>query len=233
MNDTNPNVTANDFLKALLNDTTMLGSAMTLEKAISIVITLLVALAAGFLIYFIYRKLFRGVVYSQGFAATLVGMTVLTCMVTLALGTNIVLSLGMVGALSIVRYRTAIKEPIDLLYLFWAITAGITIGATLYFLVAAASAALIVVLLILSRARRDQSFVMVIHHDGGELTAELARVLGKMRYTIRSRTLRAQDSELVVEVRARRNDVSFADQVRALAGVEDVTLVQYNGEYSG
>ena len=98
-------------------------------------LSLLVALAMGILIYYVYKRFFTGVVYSRSFAVTLVGMCVLTCMVTLAISTNVVISLGMVGALSIVRYRTAVKDPLDLLYLFWAITTGITAGAGMYALV--------------------------------------------------------------------------------------------------
>ena len=92
-------------------------------------LALLVALLVGIVIYCVYRRFYTGVVYSRSFAVTLVGMCVLTCMVTLAISTNIVISLGMVGALSIVRYRTAVKDPMDLLYLFWAITSGIAAGA--------------------------------------------------------------------------------------------------------
>ncbi len=100
-------------------------------------LSLLVALAMGILIYCVYKRFFTGVVYSRSFAVTLVGMCVLTCMVTLAISTNVVISLGMVGALSIVRYRTAVKDPLDLLYLFWAITTGITAGAGMYALLVA------------------------------------------------------------------------------------------------
>ena len=98
-------------------------------------LALLVALLVGSVIYCVYRRFYTGVVYSRSFAVTLVGMCVLTCMVTLAISTNIVISLGMVGALSIVRYRTAVKDPMDLLYLFWAITSGIAAGAGMYLLV--------------------------------------------------------------------------------------------------
>ena len=90
---------------------------------------LIAALLFGVLIYAVYRKFYAGVIYSRSFAVTLVGMTVLTCMVTLAISTNVVISLGMVGALSIVRFRTAVKDPLDLLYLVWSITSGITSGA--------------------------------------------------------------------------------------------------------
>lgn len=100
----------------------------------SILVALVAALALGILIFLVYRRFYTGVIYSRTFAVTLVGMTVLTCMVTLAISTNVVISLGMVGALSIVRFRTAVKDPMDLLYLFWAITTGITSGAGMYVL---------------------------------------------------------------------------------------------------
>lgn len=97
-------------------------------------VALLAALLMGVVIYLVYRRFYTGVVFSRSFAVTLVGMSVLTCMVTLAISTNVVISLGMVGALSIVRFRTAVKDPMDLLYLFWSITTGITTGAGMYLL---------------------------------------------------------------------------------------------------
>ena len=106
----------------------------------SILVALAAALALGILIFLVYRRFYTGVIYSRTFAVTLVGMTVLTCMVTLAISTNVVISLGMVGALSIVRFRTAVKDPMDLLYLFWAITTGITAGAGMYVLALLAAA---------------------------------------------------------------------------------------------
>ena len=108
----------NSFLESFSN-------TFTLSSLVSMAIALLAALVFGLLIFLIYNKFYRGVVYNRSFAITLIGMTVMTAMVTLAISTNIVISLGMVGALSIVRYRTAVKEPLDLLYLFWAITTGI------------------------------------------------------------------------------------------------------------
>ena len=107
---------------------------------------LAIALLLGGVIYLVYRKFYVGVIFSRSFAITLVGMTVLTCMVTLAISTNIVISLGMVGALSIVRFRTAVKDPMDLLYLFWAITTGITAGAGMYVLAVLAAVIMIVMI---------------------------------------------------------------------------------------
>ena len=130
-------------------------------------LSLLVALAMGILIYYVYKRFFTGVVYSRSFAVTLVGMCVLTCMVTLAISTNVVISLGMVGALSIVRYRTAVKDPLDLLYLFWSITTGITAGAGMYALVGL-TAVVIVVMIAGFASHQDKArvYMMVIHYTG-------------------------------------------------------------------
>lgn len=124
----------------------------------SILVALVAALALGILIFLVYRRFYTGVIYSRTFAVTLVGMTVLTCMVTLAISTNVVISLGMVGALSIVRFRTAVKDPMDLLYLFWAITTGITSGAGMYVL--ALIAAAIMILMIILFYSREGKFIL-------------------------------------------------------------------------
>ena len=192
------------------------------------------ALLMGCLIFAVYRQFYQGVVFSRGFALTLVGMTVLTCMVTLAISTNIVISLGMVGALSIVRFRTAIKDPMDLLYLFWAITTGITVGAGLYLLSLAAAGVMVLMLLAFRRAAPGkQVFIVVVHCQGDLAGDEVLRAFGRMKYSIKSRTLRADCAELAVEVFCRPDDTDFMEKLRAVDGVQDATLVQYNGEYHG
>jgi ABC-type Fe3+ transport system permease subunit len=123
-----------DVIKKSVLESDMYNQAISLSTILTMTVDLLLALVMGLLIYAVYKKFYKGVVFSRNYAITLVGMTVLTSMVTLAISTNIVISLGMVGALSIVRYRTAIKEPLDLMYMFWAITTGITIGASMYIL---------------------------------------------------------------------------------------------------
>ena len=133
-----------DFIKnSILESGAFDGASLT-----SIVLGLVTAVLMGAVIYFVYSKFYVGVIYSRSFAITLVGMTALTAMVTLAISTNIVISLGMVGALSIVRFRTAVKDPLDLLYLFWAITTGITAGAGMYLLVVVTAAVMIIMILI-------------------------------------------------------------------------------------
>ena len=192
------------------------------------------ALLMGCLIFAVYRQFYQGVVFSRGFALTLVGMTVLTCMVTLAISTNIVISLGMVGALSIVRFRTAIKDPLDLVYLFWAITTGITVGAGLVLLSLAAAGIMVLTLAGFARARQDrQTYIVVLHYQTELAGDESLRALGRMRYSVKSRTLRADSAELAVEVFCRPDDTDFMEKLLAIDGVQDATLVQYNGEYHG
>ena len=199
-----------------------------------LLMAMLIALVMGCLIFIIYRRFYTGVVYSHSFGVTLVGMTVLTCMVTLAISTNIVISLGMVGALSIVRFRTAIKDPLDLLYLFWAITTGITVGAGLYLLSLCAAGIMLLLVLLFQRRRNDKRvYIVVIHYDTDAAGDDIVRAFGRMRYAIKSKTLRAQTAEMAVEVFCRANDVGFMERLRAVSGVRDVTLVQYNGEYHG
>lgn len=195
---------------------------------------LLAALVLGCLIYFVYRKFYTGVIFSRSFAVTLVGMTLLTCMVTLAISTNIVISLGMVGALSIVRYRTAIKDPLDLLYLFWAITTGITSGAGMYLLAVICAVIMIVMVVLFScRQERGRIYIAVIHYTGDTTMEEIIRSFGRMKYFIKSQTMRKEKNEMAVEVFCKKNNLDFVETIRSLENVEDITLIQYNGEYHG
>lgn len=200
----------------------------------SILVALVAALALGILIFLVYRRFYTGVIYSRTFAVTLVGMTVLTCMVTLAISTNVVISLGMVGALSIVRFRTAVKDPMDLLYLFWAITTGITAGARMYVLALIAAAIMILmIILFYSRQQRGRIYIAVIHYSGDEAGDEVIRCFGKRKYFIKSKTMRKEKTEMAVEIFCKQADMDFMEKIRAIEHVDDVTLIQYNGEYHG
>lgn len=195
---------------------------------------LLTALIMGAVIYFVYRKFYTGVIYSRSFAITLVGMTVLTAMVTLAISTNIVISLGMVGALSIVRFRTAVKDPLDLLYLFWAITTGITSGAGMYILVLVAAAVMtLMIILFYHKQQKGRIYILVVHYTGDAAGDNIIRSFGKIKYFIKSKTARKDKIEMAIEVFCKNNDTFFMDKIRELDGVEDATLIQYNGEYHG
>lgn len=195
---------------------------------------LLAALLLGIFIYFVYRRFYTGVIYSRSFAVTLVGMCILTCMVTLAISTNVVISLGMVGALSIVRFRTAIKDPMDLLYLFWAITTGITAGAGMYAL-GLLTAVVMVGMIVLFYRRQEQGriYVVVIHYTGQQAGDDVIRAFGRNRFVVKSKTMRGASTEMAAEVFCRDKELEFAERLRAVEGVDDVTLIQYNGEYHG
>lgn len=219
-----------DFIK----NSVLESGAFTQYNLAETAVALSAALLLGCLIYLVYRKFYQGVIYSRSFAVTLVGMTVLTCMVTLAISTNIVISLGMVGALSIVRYRTAVKDPMDLLYLFWAITTGITAGAAMYALALTAAAIMIIMLwLFYTRKQRGRIYVAVIRYEGDKTGDEVIRAMGKTKYVIKSKTMRGEKAEMALEVFCKDSNLFFAEQIRNIDGVSDVTLIQYNGEYHG
>ena len=184
----------------------------------SILVALAAALALGILIFLVYRRFYTGVIYSRTFAVTLVGMTVLTCMVTLAISTNVVISLGMVGALSIVRFRTAVKDPMDLLYVLALLAAAIMI---------------FMIILFYSRQQRGKIYIAVIHYSGDEAGDEVIRCFGKRKYFIKSKTMRKEKTEMAVEIFCKQTDMDFMEKIRAIEHVDDVTLIQYNGEYHG
>lgn len=219
-----------DFIKkSILESGAFDGASLT-----SIVLGIVTALLMGAVIYAVYSKFYVGVIYSRSFAITLVGMTVLTAMVTLAISTNIVISLGMVGALSIVRFRTAVKDPLDLLYLFWAITTGITAGAGMYLLVLVTAVIMIVMVMIFyNKQQKGRIYIAVIHYVGDEVGDNVIRSFGKMKYFVKSKTVRKGKTEMAVEVYCKDNDMFFLDKIRDIEGVEDATLIQYNGEYHG
>lgn len=201
----------------------------TLLRAIGYV---LLSLVVGVLLYWIYRKTYVGVVYSHSFAVSLAGMTVLTCGIIVTIQSNVVLSLGMVGALSIVRYRTAIKDPTDLMFLFWAVAAGIAIGAGMFYISLVITLVMLALILLLRRRHgKDEMYILLIHYTGEGIEGEVRRALGTLPYTIKSKTMRKQDAEMAVEVRVKKRNTLFVDEIRKLDSVEDVTLVQYSGDY--
>ena len=219
-----------DFIKkSILESGAFDGASLT-----NIVLGLLTALVMGAVIYFVYRRFYTGVIYSRAFAITLVGMTLLTAMVTLAISTNIVISLGMVGALSIVRFRTAVKDPLDLLYLFWAITTGIASGAGMYLLVVVAAVVMtVMIILFYHKQQKGRIYIFVVHYTGDTAGDDILRALGKIKYFIKSKTMRKDKTEMAIEVFCKNNDTFFMEKVREIDGVEDATMIQYNGEYHG
>lgn len=221
-----------DVIKKSILESDSFNQAIDAGTITTILMNMAVAILVGVFIYLIYKKFYNGVVYSRNYALTLVGMTVLTCMVTLAISTNIVISLGMVGALSIVRYRTAIKEPLDLLYMFWAITSGITIGASMYILALIGMCTMLAFIAIshLSRGGID-AYVLMVQYEGANAGDEILRELNKKKPVLKSKVMRGGMIEMTLQLAVKNNDTFFMEKIEKLEGVKNVTLVQYNGEY--
>lgn len=223
-----------DMIKKSILESAMYSQSISLSTFLTILVDMAVALVVGMVIYAIYKKYYRGVVYDRSFALTLVGLTVLTCMVTLAISTNIIISLGMVGALSIVRYRTAIKEPLDILYIFWAITSGITIGASMYLLAAVGLFFMIILIMVMDRKKsQNKAYIMMTHLTDPKAEEQVLEKLRSYEHKVRNKIARDGSTELTIQIDADESELSIADEIKKIAGVKDVTLIAYDGEYHG
>ena len=199
-------------------------------------IGLAVALLVGLFIFMIYKKTLTGVLYSDGFALTLVGLSLVTTLVIMAVTSNVVLSLGMVGALSIVRFRTAIKEPVEIVFLFWSLAVGIVIGAGMIPLAIIGSAIIgVILLLFANRKIRKQPYILVVSCKDEAAEQRITEILAKAveYYTVKSKTVNAAGIEFTAELRTKDAETAFVNRITELEGVGNATLVSYNGEYMG
>lgn len=213
--------------KSILNSDTY-----TSVSVLEIFFGTLASFIVGLFIYYVYKKTFRSVVYSHNFNVTLVLMTMITSLVIMTISTNIVLSLGMVGALSIVRFRTALKDPLDIVFLFWAITAGIAIGANVYPVAIFGSIFISIAVFFLSKKKwKDETYLLVIHYDEmayDEIKAQLV----KFNYDLKSKIVRNNWTELTLKIKLKVDNTAFVHKLSNLEGVKDVSLVQYSGDYA-
>ncbi len=203
-------------------------------SAVDTVIGLVFALLIGLYIFTIYKKTLTGVMYSSGFALTLVGLSLVTTLVIMAVTSNVVLSLGMVGALSIVRFRTAIKEPVEIVFLFWSLAIGIVIGAGMIPLAVIGSAIIgIIFLLFANRKNHNNPYILVLNCTNEQAETEAKEILGKNteHYIVKSKTINPSGIELTMELRTKNATTDFVNRIAEVAGVENATLVSYNGEY--
>ena len=203
-------------------------------SAVDTLIGMLFALVIGLFVFMVYKKTFNGVMYSSGFSLTLVGLALVTTLIIMAVTSNVVLSLGMVGALSIVRFRAAIKEPMEIVYLFWAIAAGIVIGAGMIPLAVIGSAIIgVVLILFANRKVHENPYILIMNctDEGAEETALNLTEQAVERFVVKSKTVNAGGIELTAEIRMKDAETSFVNRLGDIDGVSDVTLVSYNGEY--
>ncbi|MEK3719411.1 DUF4956 domain-containing protein [Paenibacillus sp. FSL H8-0034] len=197
-------------------------------------LTLAVAFFIGFFIYLLYKRVFSGVLYSKSFNISLIGMTMVTAMVIIAVNSNLVLSLGMVGALSIVRFRTPIKDPTDLIFLFWAAAAGIVSGAGFYTLAFVGSAIIgVMMFLFIKKTSFETPYLLVINCDGDDSEKQVHTIVEKLvkRYNVKQKTVTNGNIEITLELRLNDNEGAFVNKVSGLDGVRNAVLISYSGDY--
>ncbi len=199
-------------------------------------IALVLAFCIGLFIFFIYKKTYSGVMYSASFGASLIALTMITTVVILAVTSNVVLSLGMVGALSIVRFRTAIKEPLDIAFLFWAITVGIVLAAGMIVLAVGGSIVIGVILLVfVNRKCHKTPYIVVVRCDGHESEKNAKAFLDSVteKCTIKSKSAQKGMVEMNVEIRLKDDNTDFINTLSDMEGIQSAVLVSYNGDYTG
>ena len=199
-------------------------------------LALVLSFCLGLFIFFVYKKTYAGVMFSQAFGGTLIAMSMITTMVILAVTSNVVLSLGMVGALSIVRFRTAIKEPMDIAFLFWAIAGGIVLAAGMIPLAIIGSIIIGIIMIVFCNKKSSQKpFIAVVSCDNGETEKKVADYLKQNadKVTVKSKSAQKSSIELTYEVTLKNNDTDFITKLSEMDGVGSAVLVSYNGDYMG
>lgn len=207
----------------------------TTLSPLQVLLTLAVALIVGLFIFFIYKKTFGGVMYARNFNVSLIMLTLVTSLMLMLINNNLTLSLGMVGALSIIRYRTALKDPVDTAFMFWAVGEGIAIG-TRYYDVALISALCIgVVLIVLSvfKIRASMPYLLILHYHEGASQQVRAMVKQLPNSRLKSKTAQRDGIELAIELRLRENETGFVEKFLRVDGVYDATLIAHQGDIVG
>lgn len=223
-------ITFNDIFKSNFLDN------ITGVSMIDMIVAIVLSFCVGLFIFFIYKKTYSGVMYSSSFGVTLIAITMITSLVILAVTSNVVLSLGMVGALSIVRFRTAIKEPLDIAFLFWSVAAGIVVAAGLLPLAVFGSFVIGIILLIfVNRKTYIRPYIAVISCENAESERRVNECLkaNVKKSVLKSKSVKKGFIEMTVEIRLKNEETEFINAVSDIDGVLSAVLVSYNGEYAG
>ena len=208
--------------------------SVTEFSAIDTLIGMAFALVIGLFIFLIYKKTFSGVMYSTGFGLSLIGLSLVTTLVIMAVTSNVVLSLGMVGALSIVRFRAAIKEPLEIVFLFWALAVGIVIGAGMIPLAVIGSVIIgVILVLFVSRKFRNTPYILIVNCSDEQAEKSAMDIIQQSvdKYIVKSKTVNDSGIELTAEIRVKDAATSFVNRVNEINGVSGATLVTFNGDY--
>ncbi len=209
---------------------------ITSVSMLDMVIAMVLAFAIGLFIFLVYKKTYQGVMYSSSFGVTLIALSMITTLVILAVTSNVVLSLGMVGALSIVRFRTAIKEPLDIAFLFWSIAVGIVLAAGMIPLAVFGSIVIGVILLVfVNRKTYLMPYIIVVSCTGHEAELKASEFIKSKvsRFVVKSKSAQKGNLELNIEVRLKEDNTDFVNELAEIEGVTSAVLVSYNGEYIG
>ena len=209
---------------------------VTSVSLLDMALALILAFGIGLFIFFVYKKTYNGVMYSASFGTTLVALTMITTVVILAVTSNVVLSLGMVGALSIVRFRTAIKEPLDIAFLFWSIAVGIVLAAGMIPLAVIGSVIIGVILLVfVNRKSHANPYMVVLSCTSHESELKAKEYLEKqtLRSVVKSKAAQKGAIELNMEIRLKDDNTDFINALSDMDGVNSAVLVSYNGDYRG
>lgn len=223
-------MTFNDIFKSSFLEN--ITSVSILDMALALVL----AFGLGLFIFFVYKKTYQGVMYSSSFGTTLLALTMITTVVILAVTSNVVLSLGMVGALSIVRFRTAIKEPLDIAFLFWSIAVGIVLAAGMIPLAVIGSVVIGLILLVfVNRKQHSSPYIAVLSCADSEAEKAAVEYLQSKteKCVVKSKTASKGAVELNLDVRLKDDSTDFINELADMQGVTSAVLVSYNGEYMG
>ncbi|MFB9326721.1 DUF4956 domain-containing protein [Paenibacillus aurantiacus] len=218
-----------DLLKSSVVDN--FTSDIALSKML---LTLGIAFLIGYFIYLLYKRVFSGVLYSKSFNISLIGMTMVTATVIIAVNSNLVLSLGMVGALSIVRFRTPIKDPTDLIFLFWAAAAGIVAGAGFYTLALVSSVIVgLILFFFIKKSSFETPYLLVLNCAEDQDEEEALKLVAKTvkRYNVKQKTVTDGNIETTVEIRMKEKEGRFVNGLTAIGGVKSAVLISYSGDY--
>lgn len=208
---------------------------MNSVSLLDMIIALVLAFILGLLIMQVYKKTFKGVMYSEGFGVSLMALTLISTLIILAVTSNVILSLGMVGALSIVRFRSAIKEPLDIAFLFWSISVGIVLGAGLISLAVIGSIFIgVIMVLFVNKKTVDNPYILVVNceNDNSERRALDLISNSVKKYVVKSKTVSPMGGiEMSVEIKLKETTTGFVNELSTVKGISNVVLVSYNGDY--
>ncbi len=195
------------------------------------IMSMLIAFICAVIVYYVYRLFYKGVIYNNNFNILLVLVAVVTCFTVIVISSNVVLSLGMVGALSIVRFRTAIKDPLDVGFLFWAVAIGITSGAGLYIISIIGTVFILLIYILLVQIRSKKRVYLLIVKHNQTAGSEVSSVLDGIKKILKNRTTTKNFTELTYEVKINEDNTSFLNNLLAIDGVESAVIVDFTGDY--